>query len=68
MKYNIGDVIKVKCYMSESATIYHSKIAVITEISKSRDPLSPFHYEVIVAGIEGRKHYVNEDDIVEKIE
>jgi hypothetical protein len=54
--------------MSESATIYHSKIAVITEISKSRDPLSPFHYEVIVAGIEARKHYVNEDDIVEKIE
>ena len=67
MKYNIGDVVKVECYMSDTSTIYESKIAAITEICKSRDPLSPFHYEVIVAGIEARKYFVNEEDIVEKI-
>ncbi|NBW38038.1 MAG: hypothetical protein EBR30_24060 [Cytophagia bacterium] len=68
MIYNIGDIIKVKCYMTDSATIYHSRIAAITEICKSRDPLSPFHYEVIISGIEERKYFVNEDDILEKIQ
>lgn len=68
MKYNIGDVIKIKCYMSDSATIYESKIAVITEICKPTVLLmGPFHYEVIVAGIEARKYFVNEDDIEEKL-
>ena len=66
-KYTIGDVVKVKCYMNNSATVYHSKIAVITDVTNFIDELSVFHYEVMIAGIEERKHFVHEDDIEEKL-
>jgi hypothetical protein len=67
MKYTIGDVIKVKSYMNDYATVYHSRIAVITDVCNFKDELSVFHYEVIISGIEERKYFVHEDDIVEKL-
>ena len=61
MKYNIGDIVKIK---KVNYLIYQDRVGIILEKIRS----GHIAYRVLIAGIEGIKHYVYEDEIEDKIE
>ena len=66
MKYNIGDVVQVGCYSSYKAVVFGTRIGIITDTVINLEH-STAGYEVIIAGIEGNKYFVHEDDIKQKL-
>ena len=56
MKYNIGDIVKIK---KVNYLIYQDRVGIILEKIRS----GHIAYRVLIAGIEGIKHYVYEDEI-----
>ena len=61
MKYKEGDIIKIK---KVNYLIYQDRVGIILEKIRS----GHIAYRVLIAGIEGIKHYVYEDEIEGKIE
>ena len=64
MNYNIGDIVQFGCYALHDRTTYHIRVGIITG---TRNELGYPMYEVIIAGIEGNKYFVYEDDIKQKL-
>ena len=77
MKYDIGDIIKIKKMHYNDYVVFQDKIGIIVEKHEGIDyhdynnpdtAYSFVTYRVIVQGIEGKKHLVYEEEIEEKIE
>lgn len=74
MKYDIGDVVKIKKMNYNDYVIYQNRIGIIIEKIETADGDSDYNmfpvpaYRIIVAGIEGKKHFVYEEEIEGKIE
>ena len=65
-KYNIGDVIQLGCFSCYKAVVFGTRIGIITDLVTT-DEEDDYGYEVIIAGIEGNKYFVHEDDIKQKL-
>jgi hypothetical protein len=65
-KYNIGDVIQLGCFSCYKAVVFGTRIGIITDIMTNQED-NKYGYEVIIAGIEGNKYFVYEDDIKQKL-
>jgi hypothetical protein len=66
MKYNIGDVIQVGCFSCYKSIIFGTRIGIITDTITNQED-NEYGYEVIIAGIEGNKYFVHEEDIKHKL-
>ena len=76
MKYNIGDIVKIKKMRFNDYVIFQDKIGIIIEKYEGVDyhdynnPDTSYSfttYRIIVQGIEGKKHFVYEEEIEGKI-
>lgn len=71
MKYDIGDVVKIKKLQQNDYVIYQDRIGIILEKISFNDDLDYDYvvpcYRVLIAGIEGKKHFVYEEEIESKI-
>ena len=72
MKYNIGDIVKIKKLTQNDYVIYQDKIGIILEQITYNEDIDYDYmipaYRVLIAGIEGKKHFVYEEEIENKIE
>jgi hypothetical protein len=71
MKYDIGDVVKIKKLQQNDYVIYQDRIGIILEKISFNDDQDYDYvvpcYRVLIAGIEGKKHFVYEEEIESKI-
>lgn len=65
MKYNIGDIVKIRSYTTKDiiCTTFKTSIAVIVSSKQAYG----FMYDVIICGQENKTYYVQEQDIIEKL-
>ena len=77
MKYQIGDIVKIKKMRFNDYIVFQDKIGIIVEKHEeidyrdynNPDTTYPFTtYRIIVQGIEGKKYFVYEEEIEGKIE
>ena len=71
MKYKKGDVIKIKKLQINGRHKLRNRVAIILEVLEQVPEQYVYAvpaYRVLIAGIEGIKHYVYEDEIEDKIE
>lgn len=71
MKYDIGDIVKIKKMRLNDYVIFQDKVGIILEKFEYQGeedyrPIVPA-YRILVAGIEGKKHFVYEEEIEKKI-
>jgi hypothetical protein len=66
MKYNIGDVIQIAAFSSYKSVVFGTRIGIITDLVTTKEQ-DDYGYEVIIAGIEGNKYFVHEEDIKQKL-
>jgi len=73
MKYQVGDIVKIKKMNYNDYVIFRDKVGIILGTT---DPVYDIAkatkypvviYQVLVAGIEGKKHLVYEEEIEYKI-
>lgn len=76
MKYEIGDIVKIKRMRFNDYIVFQDKIGIIVEKHEgidyhdysNPDTAYPFTtYRLVVQGIEGKKCFVYEEEIEEKI-
>jgi hypothetical protein len=72
MKYNIGDIVKIKKLKQVDYVIYQNRVGIILEQIAFNEDIDYDYtvpcYRILIAGIEGKKHFVYEDEIEYKIE
>jgi hypothetical protein len=72
MKYDIGDIVKIKKLTQNDYVVFQNKVGIILERISFNDDIEYEYtvpcYRVLIAGIEGKKHFVYEEEIESKIE
>lgn len=74
MKYDIGDIVKIKKLRQNDYIVFQDRIGIILEKIETPAGDEEYNmfpvaaYRVLIAGIEGKKYFIYEDEIEAKIE